>query len=1341
MNRHSRAARTASFERGGSRRAISLALVSLVALLALVFASSASALTQRPFKEVFGSAAQPAVEGTKVTIDRRTGDVLVEQQEEGTIMRFKANGEPAPFAALGTNVIDGKEEAGKPCSEEPASCDKTPQDGLTFDGAGYQVFGQIAVDESNGPTAGNIYVIDRDANLQQVYIFSAEGSYLGVITGPTDEEPFPHVKGLAVNQAGELYVSAEGEVSYIEKYRPTENPPVNTDAVSRMKAPSDYLTANLALGSGPTAGKLFALGRPFVGGPTSVFEFDVDTGALVSTFATDQIQVGAIAVDPQTGALLVPAKTEGEVAEYDPAEGPEPVRIGRILTRNNRVEGFDINAAGDTVVGEGYDGEANGQIFRVYGPPATVPSVTIEPATDVTGSKATLSGTVNGSGTPVTSCFFEYGIEQVVPCKGSIPDDSKPHRVEAEISELNASTEYQFRLVATNDNGREESGYEEFTTLATVTTEAATAITTTSATLNGIVRPEGKEYTACFFEYGLASSATFDAHSACIPGEIGPNFSPQPVEARVGNLQVGQTYRFRPVVIDSKGNRVEGEELTFTTHGSPQITEVRARDADQTSVTLEGKINPSGFATTYRFEWGETAAYGHRTPVDFGPFVGSGEAPVRVSAQISGLSPGATYHYRITAGGEGGNAASVDHRFETLNSCGLPEARCFELVSRSQAGPVAVPGYAYGALELHFQAARDGGAFAYEVESGYPDATKGGEVLYRGSRGPSDWKSTQLSVPLSGPDQHSDDGAEAGIVRWLSEDLTCGFVESFQQLTDDPGARLILEEGGTNFYRENLDGSFTAVTSIAPEKEPHPEIGGFNYFFGGAADDCHSVLFRTVYRYPGIPVGGGLDHLYEWNNGELRSAGFVPGPGGEEVKVSGAEVGRSGDTQNAVSEDGSRVFISAERQTSPNAAEIGRTGVFVREPGNESGAVTRDVSLSETETPDRGATYQWATADGSRVLFTANAGLTAESNAEGEDLYEYDLATEKLTDRSVVQSAGGADVEAFIGASADLSRVYFASRNQLVPGRGRTLAQNEKARGFSIYSETGTSVSYVGGGQGEQSGDLVADFVSDGGQTAQVSPDGRYLSFESHVDLTGYKSGGAPEVYLYDADGGSRGLTCVSCRQDGLPSLAASSYQVLAAGVATNPYHHPRFLTEREGEPRIFFSSPDALAPGAVAGQNNVYEWSHDQVFRLTSAPSGTQTEPFAGVSAAFVGADAAGTDAFLISPENLNHEDGDQRLSIYDARIGGGFPEPPPPPTPCNANAEGSCQGAPQGGPSVPAAASATFAGPGNPKQTQPRKKKRKQKTHKKKSKKHSKKKGHGKKARHANGNRRAGK
>ena len=692
MNRHSRAARSASIESSGNRRAISLALVSLVALLALVFVPSASALTQRPFKETFGSAAQPSFEWTTAMgVEKDSGNILVGERATG-LMRYHADGTPAPFATLGTNVIDGKEANGRPCAEEPASCDQTPQNGIKVDSTN----DQIAIDESGGPNDGNIYLAQPQSNL--VDIFSAGGKYLGQLT-KAGLNNFPGgVSGVAIDETGAIYVSGGRSIN---KFVPSANPPVNTD-FAEVFTLSDSLAGVLALGAGSSAGSLF-VADPSQNGTSHVTEIDKETGEEKYKFA-EGYGFEALAVDPNTGNVLTKGdfSVGSQIGEFEATGVSKPVKVGRLVSKVS-VSGFVVNGSSEVFLAGGAAPSAGGAgdpHIAVYGSPAPVPVLTANPASEVIGTKATLSGTVNPGGLPVTECYFSYqdgnGPATKVPCAespASIGEGNSPVPVHVNLSGLKPNGHvYNFRLFAVNANGFEESPTQTFTTLETVVAEAANPVGPNTATLNGTLRPEGDQYTACTFEYGLSTSASFEKTVPCEPGAaaIATDFFPHAVKAPVTGLQSGLTYRYRLVATNSAGT-IKTEELTFSTSGLPRIAEVQASGADQGAVTLEAKINPSGFGTSYRIEWGPTSAYGNVTPAEFEPFLGSGTEPVLVKSRLSGLAAGALYHYRVVATSSRGIVQSPDHVAETLNSCDLPEGRCFEIVSRREAGPIADP--------------------------------------------------------------------------------------------------------------------------------------------------------------------------------------------------------------------------------------------------------------------------------------------------------------------------------------------------------------------------------------------------------------------------------------------------------------------------------------------------------------------------------------------------------------------------------------------------------------------------------------------------------------------------
>jgi hypothetical protein len=73
-------------------------------------------------------------------------------------------------------------------------------------------------------------------------------------------------------------------------------------------------------------------------------------------------------------------------------------------------------------------------------------------------------------------------------------------------------------------------------------------------------------------------------------------------------------------------------------------------------------VNPRGLPTTYRFEYGQTAAYGSNTPLGS---LAAGANPVEVTANLGSLAPGTTYHYRVVASNAEGTSVGGDRVFKT----------------------------------------------------------------------------------------------------------------------------------------------------------------------------------------------------------------------------------------------------------------------------------------------------------------------------------------------------------------------------------------------------------------------------------------------------------------------------------------------------------------------------------------------------------------------------------------------------------------------------------------------------------------------------------------------------
>jgi hypothetical protein len=843
----------------------------------------------------------------------------------------------------------------------------------------------------------------------------------------------------------------------------------------------------------------------------------------------------------------------------------------------------------------------------------------------------------------------------------------------------------------------------------------------------------------------------------------------------VGGLQPNRRYRVR-IVATTSSSVTSGEVQFKTAAGAPSVRYALGTNAltdpvdpfGPTSVELAGYVNPNNADTTYRFEYGLTTAYGLTSPAEFEPFLGSGGAEVPVRATLTGLQPDTTYHFRIVATNSVGTTKGADKQFttaqarEVLNAYGLPGSRGFELVSPRDQGPVSEGGGEVAVRqELQFQAATDGSKLAYVQAYGLPESTSGGEVVYRGARGSTGWSATQLSPPLVETSVIS--GSSIGSrTMYLADDVKCGVFASGQPLTADAPTGVI-DAGGVNLFRWTESGGYTIVTRRTPSNpEPADKLDPYlSYRVIGASESCDRIVFETGYQYPGISSTG----LVEWDHGVLRNAASVPAPSGEAsagVASPGGGVSEGiggvqrGDSENlfrnalATADGVWRLVFTAGRQKADGpagSAEAGRTAIFVR----EDGASTVDVSKSETATPSLGAFYQTASADGTKVFFLANYGLTSTTSAGPKttncaavdapafkspcDLYEYDSqkpAGTRLTDLSATTSPSnpdGAMVAGVLDSSDDGAYVYFAAKGQLLSGQGNSYAQNSTGTGgYNIYLVHAGQLTFVASVAASDItdfngviGSLISSPIPFSRPTwsARATPDGEVLLFQARSPVTGYDSGQVAEAYRFSAK--SESTVCITCRRDGAPSVADSDTFPLPRKKEGNSnfLNSPQALSA-DGS-RVFFSMPDALAAGAVDGNVNLYMWQKGQIYLIATG------SPTSGVpSPEFMGSDEDGSDLFFSTSKKLTFEDTDERRSVYDARIGGGSSPPPPPAAPCNPLLESACQepgSVPPG--AQPPPSSSTLAGPGN---ETPVKAKKKKKNAKKKSKQQKKQKGKGK-------------
>ena len=107
----------------------------------------------------------------------------------------------------------------------------------------------------------------------------------------------------------------------------------------------------------------------------------------------------------------------------------------------------------------------------------------------------------------------------------------------------------------------------------------------------------------------------------------------------------------------------EVEDYTLNVVDTPDVATDTKTNIQATTVTLNGSVNPNNSSTIVSFEYGTSISYGNSTVAAESPV--SGTAAIPVSAALSNLLPGTTYHYRVAATNAAGTAYGADSTFTT----------------------------------------------------------------------------------------------------------------------------------------------------------------------------------------------------------------------------------------------------------------------------------------------------------------------------------------------------------------------------------------------------------------------------------------------------------------------------------------------------------------------------------------------------------------------------------------------------------------------------------------------------------------------------------------------------
>ncbi|HZF52190.1 MAG TPA: hypothetical protein VE093_26230, partial [Polyangiaceae bacterium] len=337
------------------------------------------------------------------------------------------------------------------------------------------------------------------------------------------------------------------------------------------------------------------------------------------------------------------------------------------------------------------EGIAFGPVLSFTTPNA--PVTTTAAATLVTSTSATL----NGSADPNLNAafgFFRYSTVDPGACNDSfgtrapaaaasdspLGSGSSDVAFSRSITGLLPATTYYYCALGRNAYGTTFGAVMSFTTLAnppSVTTGSATLLTGTTAQLNGSANPGGSPTTA-WFRYATLSPGTcndsFGTRAPAMGGSaLGSGIATTSFSQGITGLQPATTYYYCAIAQNAVGTTF-GSVLTFTTPSPPTVTTSAASSVTNTSAILNGAANPNGSATTGYFRYSTVNPgtcddmFGSRAPTSGGSALGSGNANVSFSQQVTGLSAGTTYYYCAIASSFEGTAFGSVLSFTTPNA-------------------------------------------------------------------------------------------------------------------------------------------------------------------------------------------------------------------------------------------------------------------------------------------------------------------------------------------------------------------------------------------------------------------------------------------------------------------------------------------------------------------------------------------------------------------------------------------------------------------------------------------------------------------------------------------------
>ena len=359
------------------------------------------------------------------------------------------------------------------------------------------------------------------------------------------------------------------------------------------------------------------------------------------------------------------------------------------------------------------------------------------------------------------------------------------------------------------------------------------------------------------------------------------------------------------------------------------------------------------------------------------------------------------------------------------------------------------------------------------------------------------------------------DGAFAAGISAISADGSKVFFRSNEQLTAsdaDASQDIYLREGTTT--TQVSEGMINGDGAFAPT-------------FAAISADGARFFFRTAEPLTAGDTDTSQDiYMREGATTTLVSEGATNGDGAFDATFAG------------LSTDGSRAFFTSDEQLATTDTDASQD-VYVRE-----GATTTQVSQGAINgNGPNGALFVGSSSDGSRAFFLSGEQLESTDTDSSTDLYLREGTTTTHISRGAINGDDSFNV-AFVGASADGSRAFFTSNEQLAA------TDNDTSRDVYLYLSEGATTTHISVGAINGNGAFNVDFRG-------ASADGSRVFFLSSEQLAAGDTDTSTDIYM----------------REGATTAHVSQGEINGDGAFV-----PTFAGASIDGSRVFFTSPEPLA-------------------------------------------------------------------------------------------------------------------------------------------------------------------